>query len=179
MGAQLGLWFCIKKQRIQRFFGVNSGWRCKCFFLGLFFHPEDGGAMFLGWLLTDITIHNHRCKAVPETGRGGPQWDVEFSTSARRWRWGCQSYAQAGLYSQEDSWYSFLLEAKPTPGSIVRLDGLGQLKNPVTSLEIEPATFRLAAYCLNQLGHRCENPKSLGSILNVRYEPKYPYRWSR
>jgi hypothetical protein len=29
----------------------------------------------------------------------------------------------------------------------VRLEGLGQLKNPVTSSGIEPATFRLVAYC--------------------------------
>jgi hypothetical protein len=40
---------------------------------------------------------------------------------------------------QEDSWYSFLLEA------IVRLEGLGQLKNPSTSSGIETATFRLVA----------------------------------
>jgi hypothetical protein len=33
----------------------------------------------------------------------------------------------------------------------VRLKGLGQLKNPMTSSGIEPATFRLIAYCLNQL----------------------------
>jgi hypothetical protein len=36
----------------------------------------------------------------------------------------------------------------------VRLEGLRQLKNPVTSLGIEPATFRLAAQCLNQLRKR-------------------------
>jgi hypothetical protein len=47
---------------------------------------------------------------------------------------------------QEDSWYSFLLEAESTPG----LEGLGQLKEP-TSSELERATFRLVAYCLNQL----------------------------
>jgi hypothetical protein len=36
----------------------------------------------------------------------------------------------------------------------VRLEGLGQLKNPMTSLEIEPMTFRLVAQCLNQLRYR-------------------------
>jgi hypothetical protein len=32
----------------------------------------------------------------------------------------------------------------------MRLEGLGQLKNPMTSLGIEPATFRLVAQFLNQ-----------------------------
>jgi hypothetical protein len=32
----------------------------------------------------------------------------------------------AALYSQEDSWYSFLLEAESTPRAIVRLEGLGE-----------------------------------------------------
>jgi hypothetical protein len=32
------------------------------------------------------------------------------------------------LYSQEDSWYSFLLEAEPTPRAIVRLENFGKLK---------------------------------------------------
>jgi hypothetical protein len=32
----------------------------------------------------------------------------------------------------------------------VRLEGIGQLKNPMTSMGIELATFRLAAQCLDQ-----------------------------
>jgi hypothetical protein len=31
------------------------------------------------------------------------------------------------------------------PGAIVRLEGLGQMKNPMTSSGFEPATFRLVA----------------------------------
>jgi hypothetical protein len=38
--------------------------------------------------------------------------------------------------------------------ALMRLEVLGQLKNPVTSSGIEPATFRLIALCLNQLRYR-------------------------
>jgi hypothetical protein len=48
-------------------------------------------------------------------------WDVEAPTfsrqSAHRWRWGCHFYASAALHPQEDSWYSFVLEAESNPGS--------------------------------------------------------------
>jgi hypothetical protein len=37
------------------------------------------------------------------------------------------------------------------PRAIVQLEGLGQLKNPMTSLGIKPMTFWLVAQCLNQL----------------------------
>jgi hypothetical protein len=40
------------------------------------------------------------------------------------------------------------------PSVIMRLQGLGQLRNPITSSGIEPATFRLIAQCLNQLRYR-------------------------
>jgi hypothetical protein len=38
-----------------------------------------------------------------------------------------------------------LLEVELTPRTIVQLDGLGQLKNPVAPTGIETATFRLVA----------------------------------
>jgi hypothetical protein len=47
-------------------------------------------------------------------------WDIEALTYSRqsphRWRWGCQHYAPATLYSQEYSWYSFMLNAESNPG---------------------------------------------------------------
>jgi hypothetical protein len=36
--------------------------------------------------------------------------------SVNSWRWGYQPYAPAAFYPQKDSWYSFLLEDKSTPG---------------------------------------------------------------
>jgi hypothetical protein len=37
------------------------------------------------------------------------------------------------------------LETESTPGPVVRLEGLGELKDSVISSGIEPATFRLVA----------------------------------
>jgi hypothetical protein len=36
---------------------------------------------------------------------------------------------------------------------MVLLEGLGQLKNPITSWGFDPATFQLVAQCLHQLGY--------------------------
>jgi hypothetical protein len=62
-------------------------------------------------------------------------WDVEALTfsrqSAHRWRWSCQPYAPAALYPQEHSWYLLCISLRRwvEPRAIVRLKGLGQLKN--------------------------------------------------
>jgi hypothetical protein len=87
-----------------------------------------------------------------EAHRVARSWSSYLSRQSthRRW-WDYQPYAPAALYSQEDSWYSFLLEAESTPG---RLEGLDQLKNPVTSSGIKSATFRLVAQCFKQLRYR-------------------------
>jgi hypothetical protein len=45
----------------------------------------------------------------------------------------------------------------------VWLEALGQLKNPMMSLGIEPMTFQLVAQCLNQL--RYYVPPPLGCVL--------------
>jgi hypothetical protein len=69
-----------------------------------------------------ISVQNYIHEATPVTGREGAidLWHVEaplfYRQSAHRWRWSCQPYAPAALYPQEDSWYSFLLEAESTPG---------------------------------------------------------------
>jgi hypothetical protein len=41
-----------------------------------------------------------------------------------------------------------------TAGVIFKLEGLDQLKKPMTSSEKEPVTFRLVASCPNQLRYR-------------------------
>jgi hypothetical protein len=93
--------------------------------------------------------------AIPVRGREGP-YGCETSRlpyfskqPVHRRRWGCQPYASAALYPQENSWYSFLL-VPVDPRAIVRQDGLGRLKNPMTSLGIEPVTFRLGKINLDQ-----------------------------
>jgi hypothetical protein len=82
-----------------------------------------------------VTIKRQRRNSYPCNRPWWHIWmrDVEAFTisrqSAHRWRWCCEAYSPAVLYRHEDSWYSFLLQAKSTPGPYVRLEGLGQLKN--------------------------------------------------
>jgi hypothetical protein len=65
-----------------------------------------------------------------EALRVGRGWGSHiFKNSAHRWRQGCQPYTSAAFYPQEDSWYSFLLEAESTSG----LEGLGKLKKSTSS----------------------------------------------
>jgi hypothetical protein len=60
----------------------------------------------------------------------------------------------AALYLQEYFWYSFLLEAKSTPGLTGRWkEALGQLENPVTLSKIRSMTFPLVEQYLNQLSY--------------------------
>jgi hypothetical protein len=66
-------------------------------------------------------VDNKKGKAIPVTGRGGPT-GCEMSRLPHFYTVGSQmversSALYAGhLYSQEDIWYSFLLEADSTPG---------------------------------------------------------------
>jgi hypothetical protein len=103
------------------------------------------------WTTKHANITNSFTKSYPCNRPWRPigLWDIEDPTfsrqSAHRWRWGCQPHWPEILYSQEDSWYSFLLKCWVDPRAIVWLEGLGQLKNPMTSLGIRPATFWLVA----------------------------------
>jgi hypothetical protein len=89
-------------------------------------------------------------------------WDVEAPTfswqSVHRWRWGCQPYAPGALHPQEDSWYSFLLEADLTQGhsaagrikSSERLNDL--IRNwtrelPTCSIVPQPITLVIVLIC--------------------------------
>jgi hypothetical protein len=63
------------------------------------------------------------------------------------------------------------------PGAIVRLEGLGQLKNPMTSSGIEPAASRLVAYCLNQLRYRVPPFSKQYERLNSRWSVWFSEKW--
>jgi hypothetical protein len=72
--------------------------------------------------LLTVSLKNKKGKAIPVTGHGGPYrceisrllhfLDNQLTDSVEV----CQPYSPAALYPQEDSWYSFLLEAESTPG---------------------------------------------------------------
>jgi hypothetical protein len=48
----------------------------------------------------------------------------------------------------------------------MRLEGLGKLKNPMATSGLEPVTFRLVAYDLNQLRYRVPLGMKLGVIIS-------------
>jgi hypothetical protein len=125
-------------------------------------------------------------------------WDVEDPTfsrqSAHRWQWDCQPYAPAVIYPPVRFLVLNSTRSWVDPTAIVRLEGLGELKNPMTSSRFEPATCRLVAQCLNQLTlplapHLKENYKiswntfflrifsNISSSVNFNLRAKYWYQY--
>jgi hypothetical protein len=79
------------------------------------------------------------------------KWYVEtptfFRQSAHRWRWGCKPYVPAALYPPWRFLVLISVRGWVDSRAIVWLEGLGQLKDPITSSGIEPVTYRLESYC--------------------------------
>ena len=74
-----------------------------------------------------------------------------FYKAGSRMAMGFWRYVPAALCAQGDSWWSFLLEAVLDPRAVMRLEGLGQLRDPVTSPGIETARFWLVTWYLGPL----------------------------
>jgi hypothetical protein len=99
-------------------------------------------------------------------------WDVEAPTfsrkSAHRWRCSCQPYTWATSLSPGRSLLHISVRGWVDHKTIVLLKKLGQLRNPMSLLGIEPATFRLLAFFLNQLRYRVPH-WTVGWWPNLRY----------
>jgi hypothetical protein len=85
---------------------------------------------------------NKKSKAIPVTGPGGPQ-----SCEKSRLRHFLDNRLADGGEVVSLVRFVILISVRGSvdPRAIVRLEELGQLKNPVASSGIEPTTFRLVA----------------------------------
>jgi hypothetical protein len=76
-------------------------------------------------------------KTIPVKGRGGPEVLIFSRQLAHRWQWGCQPYAPATLYTPGRFLVLISVKGWVNPRVIVWLEGLGQLKNPLTQDEVK------------------------------------------
>jgi hypothetical protein len=87
---------------------------------------------------------------------------------AHRWRWGFKPFALTGIFTSRKIPGSIFVRGWVDSRATVRLEWLRQLKNPITLLGIESATFRLVALCLLRYRPRLLEINS-GDMFGSRY----------
>jgi hypothetical protein len=95
-------------------------------------------------------------------------WHIKTPAVSRqlghRWRRGCQPYMPAsGPLPPRKFLVLISVRGWVDPRATVQLEGLGQLKNPMTSSGIKPSTFRLVSLCLNKLQYCVPHKLWIGS----------------
>jgi hypothetical protein len=135
------------------------------------------------WFWKGVEGYGKKNETIPVRGRGDPQGcDTSrlphfLDKSTHRWRWDCQPYSPTG-YPLPPGRFLVLISVRSwvDPRVIVRLEELGQLKNPVTSSRIEPATFRLVEKSVGNIcgdGRRKNqgSPQSRWPVCLLKFEP--------